>query len=253
MKILMVQSEILTGRTADNLSQVEGLLNASGPDADVIVLPELFATGFRIQPAELAADASLIMEWMRTEALRRNAAVVGSVAVAAEGRFVNRLFFVSPDGSVQHYDKRHLFGYGGEKESFSAGHERRVVSFRGVRFLLQVCYDLRFPVFSRNHADYDVALYVANWPAGRRAAWDILLRARAVENQCFVVGVNRVGHEGGVFYDGDSAVYDFQGQPIAACPSDKAGVATALLPLARMEAFRRSFPVLKDADKFRLL
>ena len=128
-----------------------------------------------------------------------------------------------------------------------------MVSFRGVRFLLQVCYDLRFPVFSRNHADYDVALYVANWPAGRRAAWDILLRARAVENQCFVVGVNRVGHEGGVFYDGDSAVYDFQGQPIAACPSDKAGVATALLPLARMEAFRRSFPVLKDADKFRLL
>lgn len=252
MKILIVQSEILSGRTADNLSHVEGLLNTSEPGVDVIVLPELFATGFRTIPTELAADAPLVVEWMLTVAAHRGAAVAGSVVVADGGSFVNRLYFVTPDGSVQYYDKRHLFGYGGETLHFTRGHRRVVVSYGGMRFLLQVCYDLRFPVFSRCHHDYDAIINVANWPSGRQEAWDTLLRARAIENQCFVIGVNRVGAEGRITYSGGSVVIDYLGHTLCSCDPGSEQLVTAELRPHAQQTYRREFPVLDDADSFSL-
>ena len=168
------------------------------------------------------------------------------------GRYYNRLCFVHPDGRVETYDKRHLFTYSGEHRHYTHGTRRVVVNFRGVRILLQVCYDLRFPVWSRNRGDYDVALYVASWPVGRIEAWSALLRARAIENQCYVVGVNRVGRDPVAEYSGASVVIDPYGRTVATCEDHHISAAEAVLDLERLAAFRRKFPVLEDGDAFEL-
>ena len=212
-----------------------------------------FATEFRTIPTELAADAPLVCGggcslWPRIATLL----LWSGVVVADGGSFVNRLYFVTPDGSVQYYDKRHLFGYGGETLHFTRGHRRVVVSYGGMRFLLQVCYDLRFPVFSRCHHDYDAIINVANWPSGRQEAWDTLLRARAIENQCFVIGVNRVGAEGRITYSGGSAVIDYLGHTLCSCEPGSEQLVTAELRPHAQQTYRREFPVLDDADSFSL-
>ena len=160
---------------------------------------------------------------------------------------------VHPDGQVQWYDKKHLFTYGGEHKSFTAGAERVIVNFRGVRILLQVCYDLRFPVWARNRKDYDMILYVASWPTPRVDAWNILLRARAIENQCYVVAVNRVGEDPACQYCGGSAVIDPYGHTLAACEDNKSCTAEATIDMDVLEAFRKKFPVLDDADPYQIL
>ena len=166
--------------------------------------------------------------------------------------FYNRLYFVRPDGSVEHYDKRHLFTYGGEDKHFTRGNRRVVVAWRGVRLLLEVCYDLRFPVWSRNRGDYDAALYVASWPKSRVEAWSTLLRARAIENQCYVVGVNRIGEDPNCEYCGCSAIIDPYGRTLAECERDKECLAEAELDMEALRAFRAKFPVLRDADRLRI-
>ena len=165
-------------------------------------------------------------------------------------RCVNRFFFVKPDGSVTRYDKRHLFTYGGEKDRFSGGDERVVVAWRGFRFLLLVCYDLRFPVWMRNRNDYDAILLVANWPVVRQDAWKTLVKARAIENQCFVAGVNRVGSDPVCEYLGGSTLYNPFGEPLARCQDGKESIATGKLSMAMLEEYRSKFPVLEDADDF---
>ena len=174
--------------------------------------------------------------------------------VEEDGKRYNRFYFVTPT-DVYTYDKRHLFSYAGEDKNFAAGDERTIVEWRGVKFLLQVCYDLRFPCFSRNRltADgiplYDAIIYVANWPASRRRVWDVLLQARALENQCFVIGVNRVGDDPNCHYDGGSAIIDAKGKSLAKVQDETAASATALLDMESLNAFRAKFPVLRDADK----
>ncbi|MBU1309632.1 MAG: amidohydrolase, partial [Gammaproteobacteria bacterium] len=166
---------------------------------------------------------------------------------------VNRCYFVTPDGSVSYYDKKHLFRMAGEHQAYQAGAERVVVAYRDWRILLQVCYDLRFPVFSRNRNDYDIALYVANWPAARSHAWCTLLQARAIENQAFVLGCNRVGRDGnGVDYSGDSMVVDYTGQAVAELAPKQAGVLCATLDYAQLAQYRQNFPAYLDADRFQL-
>jgi len=167
-------------------------------------------------------------------------------------RLDSRFDFVKPDGSIEHYDKRHLFTYSGENKWFTRGEKRVVVTFRGVRFLLEVCYDLRFPVWTRNKGDYDAIIYVANWPVSRAAAWQVLLRARAIENQCFVVGVNRVGCDPFTQYKGGSVLLNPYGEPIVACEEDKEQAITSRIELNELEEMRRKFPVLNDADRFSL-
>lgn len=252
MRISIVQHNIDTGDRQATLHEVERLLVGASP-SDLYVLPEMFATGFVMDaPAIAEAEGGVTLCWMKAAAKRLGGAVVGSVAVASGESYVNRLYFVKPDGHVAYYDKRHLFTYGGEPHNYVPGRSRVVVEYGGVRFLLQVCYDLRFPVWSRNTGDYDVAIYVASWPKSRIAVWDLLLKARAVENQCFVVGVNRVGDDGVSQYTGNSVITDYYGRPMAACEPGEASVATCDIDLAKLSEFRRKFPVLDDADSFTL-
>ena len=228
------------------------LLNQQ-PGADLYVLPETFATGFMIEGS--VERGSQILAWMQLQASRLDAAVAGSIAINdEEGNPRNRLFFVRPDGTYDYYDKHHLFTMAGETDAYVAGNRRVVVEWRGVRFLLQVCYDLRFPAFSRNRGDYDAIIYVANWPSSRIEVWHTLLRARALENQCFVIGVNISGDDTGkCLYAGDSAIIDAYGHTLAQCVSDRAESASAELDMEQLERFRTKFPVLADADEFTLL
>ena len=253
MKISLIQMNLAWCNTMENLRRAEEFVK-SNLGADVYVLPEMFTTGFCMQPEHIAEPMEgPTLQWMRRVAAEANAAIVGSVAtIAPEGGYKNRMYFVEPDGRVTHYDKRHLFSYSGEDKHYEAGKERVIVEFRGVRFFLQVCYDLRFPVFGRNCDDYDVALYVANWPDKRRMAWDILLRARAIENQAVVIGVNRVGTDPMCNYDGGTAAIDFFGFVAARCDDHAEQVITYEVKMDEMRHYRDKFPSLVDSDEFSL-
>lgn len=247
MKVCIVQHDIVWQNPEENIRRMEARLDRA-PQADLYVLAEMWATGFGDAPT-VSLEAEL---WMRQMSREMKAALAGSLAVEDGGVVHNRLLFVKPDGAMAHYDKRHLFAPGGEKDYFGAGRERTVVEWGGVRFLLQVCYDLRFPVWSRNRGDYDAMLYVANWPARRMLAWQTLLRARAIENQCYVVGVNRVGTDPVAEYVGGSTVFDAYGNCVAQCGADE-GFATAELDMERLREFRQKFPVLEDRDHFTII
>ena len=250
MKVAILQHEIRVDDVEWNLQQLSSLFSQQ-PGADLYVLAETFATGFLSEGATANAEVQgrRIFEWMQQQASRLDAAVAGSVAtVDDEGRLRNRLYFVRPDGSFDYYDKHHLFSYAGETKEYVPGQRRVIVEWRGVRFMLQVCYDLRFPVFMRNHGDYDAIIYVANWPQNRREVWQTLLKARAIENQCFVVGVNIVGSDKACEYVGDSAIINAYGQPMAQCTSAQVETAAAELDMEQLKRFRHKFSVLDDAD-----
>ena len=220
MKVTILQRDITWANPAANRERCDEAINRNA-GADIYVLPEMFSTGFCTHPDGIAEPAdSDTLQWMKDKAKETNAAIAGSVAVTENSKFYNRFYFVYPDGKVQHYDKHHLFTYGGEHLRFTAGTERVVVEFRGVRILLEICYDLRFPVWARNHGDYDMILYVASWPTPRVEAWSALLKARAIENQCYVAGVNRVGTDPSCQYCGGSVVIDPYGKTIAECKWD---------------------------------
>lgn len=253
MRISIVQHDIKAGDVEATLAGIECLL-LSAPEADVYVLSEMFSTGFEMDASKAAEPVGgRAQQWLKDMAARKQAAIVGSVAVSDGGKCYNRLFFVTPEGDVRYYDKRHLFTYSGENNNYTAGDSRVVVEWRGVRFLLQVCYDLRFPVWSRNTGDYDVAIYVASWPVSRISVWDLLLKARALENQCYVVGVNRVGHDAVCEYSGNSVVADFYGRLVAECRKGEEEVAVCELNLEKLAEFRRKFPVLLDGDRFEII
>ena len=250
MKVALCQFSMEWEAAARNLRRAESFVAQA--EADLVVLPEMFATGFVTEPRRSGLpDEETIVEWMRRTAQRHRAALAGSAVVRCGDRFVNRLFFVRPTGEAEHYDKRHLFSIGGEGAHFAAGRRRTVIAYGGLRFLLLVCYDLRFPVWSRCRGDYDAILCVASWPASRREAWRTLLRARAIENACYVVGVNRTGDDPQNRYAGDSAVVDFRGMPL--CEADASEqVVAAELDRGALDRFRSEFPVWRDADDFRL-
>lgn len=249
MKVTILQRDIVWANPAANRKECDEAINRNA-GADIYVLPEMFSTGFCTHPDGIAEPAdSDTLQWMKDKAKETNAAIAGSVAVTENSKFYNRFYFVHPDGKVQHYDKHHLFTYGGEHLRFTAGTERVVVEFRGVRILLEICYDLRFPVWARNRGDYDMILYVASWPTPRVEAWSALLRARAIENQCYVGGVNRVGTDPSCQYCGGSVVIDPYGKTIAECEWDIECEATAEIDMDSLNAFRKKFPVLDDADE----
>lgn len=250
MKITLIQSNPEWRSPERNRRALTDVLR-SAEATDLFVLPEMFATGFCVEPLGVAEpEEGPTLQWMKRMATERAAALAGSVAVEQEGRCYNRLYLVEPDGAVHAYDKRHLFTYGGENRRFTAGCRRVVVPFRGVRILLQVCYDLRFPVWARNRRDYDLALYVASWPASRETVWHTLLQARAIENQCYVAGVNRVGTDPQCAYTGGSRVVDPYGRIQAACTDGCADCISTVIDTELLNHFRRKFPVLDDADNF---
>lgn len=253
MKILLLQTDIKWADPAANRAHVGGIVDRS-PGADLIVLPEMFTTGFATSPKGIAEKAEgVALEWMQHTATEANAAIAGSVAVESSGKYYNRFYFVEPGGKYAIYNKRHLFTYSGENREYTAGDERVVVDYMGFRILLQICYDLRFPVFSRNRGDYDLALYVANWPMPRVGAWETLLRARAIENQCYVAGVNRVGSDPACNYSGSTALIDFLGKPLAEAAPDVEAAVFCEIDLKSLKTFRDNFPALRDADNFELI
>ena len=253
MKIAVIQTDIVWADPAANLQKAD-IAIASNPCADLYLLPEMFSTGFCTEPEGIAeSECGIALQWMKWRASEIDAAIAGSVAVHENGRYCNRFYFVKPDGTITYYDKKHLFSYGGENLRFTPGNERVVEEFRGVRFLLEVCYDLRFPVWARNRGDYDMILYVASWPVPRISAWSTLLLARAIENQCYVAGVNRIGTDPTCEYCGASVVINPYGKQIASCPDNTEHVAFAEIDMEELNAFRQKFPALDDADSFQLV
>ena len=248
MKLTILQRDIVWADPAENVRRAEDAINRN-PGADLYVLPEMFSTGFCTQPEGIAEPVeNQTVSWMKAKASQTGAAIAGSIAVHEDGKYYNRFHFVTPDGNITTYDKKHLFTFGGEHNRFTAGSERVIVTYKGFRILLEICYDLRFPVWSRNKGDYDMIIYVASWPTPRVEAWKALLAARAIENQCYVVGVNRVGDDPGNNYCGGSRVIDPYGQIMAECEDGKEMEATAKVDMEVLEAFRAKFPVLDDAD-----
>ena len=244
-----MQRDIVWCDVERNFQQLETML--ADVEADVVVLSEMFQTGFVTEP-EGVADDGRTLRWMLIAAKQIDAAIVGSVIVREDGQFFNRLYFVKPTGEVEWYDKHHLFSIGGEAEHFARGMERKVVEWRGVRYLLEICYDLRFPVWSRQRGDYDAIIYSALWPKPRREVWRTLLRARAIENQAYVVGVNRIGAELGLEYAGDSAVIDAYGRTVVDL-ENRESVAVVEIDMDALSLFRGRFNVAVDADDYVML
>ncbi|MDR5905981.1 amidohydrolase [Franzmannia qiaohouensis] len=262
LRTTLVQCDLRWEAPLDNCRMLEQLLGElDAHDTDLIVLPEMFATGFTMNSREMAepmADSQSVA-WLREQARQRGCVVTGSVAVVEAGEYYNRLIWARPDGTLSHYDKRHLFRMAGEHERYAMGEQRVVVELNGFRVLLSVCYDLRFPVWLRQQPtpsgfEYDALLCVANWPAPRRHPWRTLLQARAIENLCYVVGVNRVGEDAkGLAYAGDSMLVDFKGEALIDEPRDRPFLRTEHLERQALEDFRQAFPAWQDADPFTLL
>lgn len=253
MDITIIQQDIILSDPVANRKKLETMFD--GLKTDLVVLPEMFSTGFCTvdHHGMIIFDDGETPAWMQRMASLHQFAIAGSLAwKVTETEHYNRFFFVNPDGTMQCYDKRHLFTYGHEGTYFSAGAERVIVRFKDFRFLLQICYDVRFPVFSRNRSDYDAILYVASFPALRIEAWRTLVRARAIENQCYVIAVNRVGSDQVTNYNGHSAIIDAYGRAMVEC-GDEECVVSFDIDLQKLKVFRKRFPVGNDADKFEVL
>ncbi|MCS6928586.1 MAG: amidohydrolase [Saprospiraceae bacterium] len=254
MRLTIVQSDLIWESPAENRTRFERLLAPLRGQTDVVVLPEMFTTGFSMNAAALAEamDGSTV-RWLQRWATELDAAVTGSFICRDGENFYNRLVVALPTGTIYHYDKRHLFGLGMEDKTFTAGRKRLIFEWRGWRICPLICYDLRFPVWNRQPADerpYDMLLYVANWPSRRAHHWRRLLPARAIENLCYVAAVNIIGTDGnGLEYQGESGIWDFNGQALCFLTHQK-GFFTAELSLEALREYRAQMPFLQDADKF---
>ena len=255
MKIALLQMDIVWGDPEENVRKAEAL-RASQPGADLYVLPEMWATGFATRPEGIAEKEShsVALDWMKKTASDYSCAVCGSLAVEVEdeqgGSYRNRQYFVTPDG-ISYYDKHHLFTYGGEDKYYTAGQSHTIIEYEGFRILLLTCYDLRFPCWSRyaDKLEYDVIVVVANWPESRQSAWQILTRARAIENQSYLIGVNRVGDDEYSHYTGCSCVIDSIGGTLGQCHRNQVETLTIELSLSELHRRREKFRVLDDRDK----
>jgi omega-amidase len=252
MKISVIQSDLVWENKSANLQHLEQSISAMNNKTDIVILPEMFNTGFSMKPGILGElmDGTTL-EWMKKMACNGNFGVCGSYIISAGSGFFNRWIFVSAEGDLYYYDKRHLFSMGGEDKLFSQGKSRLVFTYRGTRISPYICYDLRFPVWSRNRNDTDLIIYAANWPESRREVWNTLLKARAIENQCFVAGCNRIGTDGsGIKYIGESAIIGPRGEIISSGAADEECTLSADLSLSELNDFRNKFPAFNDADEF---
>lgn len=254
MKVAVIQSPLVWEDPQLNRNYFEAKINTIVSEVDLIVLPEMFTTGFTMQ-AEAVAETmqGQTMLWLQSLAKARKCAITGSLIVTEDGKFYNRMVFVFPTGEVQQYDKRHLFTLAGEDEVFTAGTSKVLIEYKGWKICPLICYDLRFPVFSRNTENYDLLIYVANWPKTRINAWDTLLQARAIENMSYTIGVNRLGvDDNNLEYVGHSQVADYLGNPVIE-PQTTEGVFIAELDKNSLHETRKKLNFLKDQDLFKLL
>jgi len=259
LNITIIQANLHWEDKAANLKMFEEKINSIKEKAEVVILPEMFSTGFSMNPKQLAEKMDgPSVEWMKKLAATKKIIIAGSLIIEDGGNYYNRLVWMLPNGQYGYYDKRHLFAYATEDEHYSAGNKRLIASVKGWKINLLVCYDLRFPVWARQTNDdsgnpeYDLLVYVANWPERRVHAWKTLLQARAIENQCFVVGVNRVGEDGnGHRYSGESMIVDPMGEVLGTKVNEEA-IITMTLDKSKLEEVRKKLPFLKDADEFHI-
>jgi predicted amidohydrolase len=253
MKIALIQANLIWENPNENRNSFEEKIIAISQSIDLIVLPEMFTSGFTMSPSKVAETMQgETVVWLKNLAKARNCAITGSVVVEENSNFYNRMLFVYPSGEIKHYDKRHLFTLSGEDKAYVQGTEPIIIDYLGWRIAPFICYDLRFPVFSRNVDQYDLLIYVASWPKPRTNAWDVLLAARAIENMSCVVGVNRVGiDENGHEYIGHSQVIDGLGNYVLA-PEEEAGTFIVTLDRTQLVASRTKLPFLNDQDSFEI-
>lgn len=256
LKITLLQTTLFWEQAeANRIHFSKKLKEVRKNSTNLILLPEMFSTGFTMNAKSVAEtmDGPTI-EWMLETAEIKNAVVCGSLVIKEKNKFYNRLIWAQPDGKLQHYDKRHLFRMAKEDKTYEAGKERLIVELNGWNICPLICYDLRFPVWSRSSGDIDLLLYVANWPARRSFPWKHLLIARAIENQCYVAGLNRIGMDGkNVIHSGDSMVLDPLAMVLSNFKANREGLETCTLKYKQLDELRTSFPVMKDADKFKII
>ncbi len=263
LKITLVQTSLHWENVEKNLSMFSDILNTIKEETDIIILPEMFSTGFTMNTAVAETMQGKSMAWLKEKAKEKNCAITGSLMISENGKNYNRLIWMQADGNFQTYDKRHLFRMANEQNHFTAGEKKIIVEWKGWKICPLICYDLRFPVWSRNYSPspvgrggegwYDVLIYVANWPARRSLPWSTLLPARGVENLSYVVGVNRVGLDGNnVDYSGDSAVYNALGEKLSKIQPNESTHETVTLSWKFLKEFREKFPAAMDADDFEI-
>lgn len=256
LRITIVQSKLYWENTDKNLEHFSLLLKqVKAGSTDLILLPEMFSTGFSMNAKQFAENKNgKAIKWMKQMAAEKRAVISGSIMTEENGKFYNRLIWMKPDGTYQHYDKRHLFRMGKEEQTYTRGSMKIYTEVKGWKILPLVCYDLRFPVWSRQQKEpYDLLIYVANWPARRRFAWQQLLTARAIENISYVAGLNRIGTDGNnILHTGNSAVLDFMGTRISKTKPRMQSVETITLSGKNLQNFRKEFPALMDADDFEI-
>ncbi len=255
LSVTIIQSHLHWENPIANRARFLDKINAISEKTDLIVLPEMFTTGFSMNAKDLAERHNgETLQWMILEAKRHSSAITGSVIISEDNTFYNRLYFVFPNGDYEMYDKRHTFTLAGEDKTYSAGTKRLILDYKGFKICPLICYDLRFPVWARNTVDYDVLLYVANWPEKRIMAWDTLLKARAIENMSYCIGVNRVGLDGnGYEYVGHSAVYDVLGRQISTNDLEEEFTETVVLEKEHIIKNREHLQFLNDRDDFNLM
>ena len=255
LKIALIQSDLVWENPEQNQNNFSKKIKNISEQVDVIILPEMFTTGFTMD-AEAVAETmqGKTVDWMKNEASKHNMAIIGSLIISEENTFYNRLLFVEPLGKITIYNKRHTFTLVGEDKVFTAGAEKVIIDYKGWKICPLICYDLRFPVWARNTEDYDVLIYVANWPKPRVSAWDALLKARAIENMSYCIGVNRVGIDGvNSEYSGHSAVYDVLGNLITSFKPSKEQIEIVTLEKNHISKYRNKLKFLDDKDTFTLL
>ncbi len=256
LTITLIQTDLVWENIDANLIQLEQKINSISVRTELIVLPEMYSTGFTMNPEKMAETMEgKAVAWMKRLAATKKIILIGSLAIKEGESYFNRLIWMLPNGQFSCYDKRHLFAFSGEDNHYMAGNQRLIAQAKGWKINLQICYDLRFPVWARQQsiekkAEYDLLIYVANWPEKRSHAWKSLLMARAIENQCYVVGVNRIGNDGNnIYHSGDSTVINPLGEILFA-EKDKEAVFTITLKKEDLNSIRNQFPFLKDADDF---
>jgi omega-amidase len=253
MKIALLNSTLVWENPTDNRTNFEQKINGINEAIDLIVLPEMFTSGFTMNPKKVAETIQgETVSWLKQVAKAKNCAITGSLVITENENYYNRLLFVFPDGKIEFYDKRHLFTLAGEDKVYTPGKEKLIVTYKGFKICPLICYDLRFPVFARNIENYDLLIYVANWPKPRVNAWDILLKARAVENMSYVIGVNRIGNDNNhLEYVGHSQAIDFLGNYLVE-PQEKEGIFIVEIDKHKQDETRSKLAFLNDKDEFEL-
>lgn len=255
--ITTIQTHLFWEDADKNIAHFDAKIAAISELTDIIVLPEMFTTGFTMNPTKLAEEhGGKGLQWMLEKAKQKNCIIVGSISVKDKEHFYNRLYWAKPDGTYEFYDKRHLFQMGNEHEHYTVGTKKLMIDYKGWKICPLICYDLRFPVWSRNRKDntYDVLIYVANWPEVRSYPWKQLLIARAIENQAYVIGVNRVGEDiNNISHSGDSGVFNPRGEQISTTQAHQDKTETTTISYQYLQEFRKQFPVMLDGDEFDIL